>query len=175
MNLFEQLRMKNILTKILIGCTAVVAVYSVIWVIYANVVFSPYIKALGGKKTAVIDGYEFSVFTPTYPSFSGNLAVNEIKNGRDVYNETSAGLLIWPGFNGKYRVHVMVETPTEIYDDYHSGSNIYGFEMNAEMKPDLSTEEYADNFNDHKEFFEENRDKIEDMLKKTRSAFNISL
>lgn len=58
---------------------------------------------------------------------------------------------------------------------YSSGSYIFGYELNSELKPDLSTQEFEDNYNEHKDFFEDNWDKVETMLKKTQSLFNISL
>ena len=167
--------MKKNVIKILIACAALVVVYTIIWTVYVDIVYLPYIKALDGEKSAVIDGYEYTVCTPIYPSFSGNLSVKESKRNRDVYSETTAGLLIWPSINGECRFHVMLETPTEIYDEYSSGSYIYGYELNSELKPDLSTQEFEDNYNEHKDFFEDNWDKVETMLKKTQSVFNISL
>lgn len=162
------------LSKILMVLIVAIIIYSVIWAVYVNVVYTPYTKALGGNTTAVIGDYEYTVYAPTYPSFAGNLAVNEIKEGRDVYNESTAGLIIWPGINGKCKIHVMMETPKEKYDEYSSGSHIYGFDIDTDLNPDMSTNESRTEYNEHKEFFEDNWDKIEDIISNTKTVFDIS-
>ena len=56
--------MKKNVIKILIACAALVVVYTIIWTVYVDIVYFPYIKALDGEKSAVIDGYEYTVCTP---------------------------------------------------------------------------------------------------------------
>lgn len=151
--------------------TAVFVIYNMIWFFYIYKVYLPFLNALGKERYIEENGYEYYVAIPHYLSFSGNLSAGESHKNRDIYNETSVSLIIWPRLNGTYRVNARVETPKEKEDEYHSSSAIYGFDLNSDMKPDPSDV----NYNEHKEFFDTNLKKIDDVLAKAQSKYDICL
>lgn len=168
---FMDEHIKKKVRAILLMIAAVFVIYNIIWFIYVYKVYSPFVDALGKDRYAQVDGYEYYVAIPHYLSFTGNLTAGESNKNRDIYNETSVSLIIWPRFDGTYKVHARVETPKVKEDEFSSSSAIYGFDLNGDLKPDLSDKDY----NEHKEFFDENYEKIEDVLVKAQSTFNIDL
>lgn len=160
---------------ILLACVSVFALYCVVWAVYVSRVYSPFIKGLDGAKTVESDGYFYYVATPSFLSFTGNLAVAESRKDKDVFEDSSVDLIIWPQMNGEYKVLVQVETPKERVDEYNTKSAMYGFYLNSDLKPDLTDEETIQSYYEHKEFFEENWDKIENALDKARATFDLSI
>ena len=59
-------------------------------------------------------------------------------------------------------------------DEYNTKSAMYVFYLNSDLKPDLTDEETIQSYYEHKEFFEEKWDKIENVLDKARATFDLS-
>lgn len=168
-------QVKKTIMIILLACVSVFALYCVVWIVYVSRVYLPFIKALDGSKNTESDGYFYYVATPSFLSFNGNLAVGESRKDKDVFEDSSVDLIIWPQINGGYKVLVQVETPKEKIDEYNTKSAMYGVYLNSDLKPDLSDEETVQSYYEHKEFFKENWDKIENALDKACAAFDLSL
>ncbi len=168
-------QIKKTLLIFLSVCASVFALYCVIWAVYVSTVYSPFIKALNGADTVESEGYFYHVKAPSFLSFTGNLAVGESRKDKDAFEDSSVDLIIWPQMNGEYKVLVQVETPKEKVDEYSTKSAMYGFYLNSDLKPNLSDEETVQSYNEHKEFFEENWDKIENALDKARATFDLSI
>ncbi len=168
--------MKKAIKWLIISVVLLFGIYNIIWIVYVQYRYYPFVKALGDNTYWEDDGYVYYIKIPDYLSFTGNLSIDESKIGRDVHSETTVGILIWPKFGGGYTVVAQVETPTIVDESTRSShSEMYSILLNDEMKPDLSIEENGNAYYKHKTIYDDNWEKIEDALEKARIRWHINI
>ena len=168
--------MKKVFKRLIISFTILFGIYNIIWLVYVQYRYYPFIKALGDNTYWEDDGYVYYIKTPDYLSFVGNLSIDEYKTGRDIYNETTVGILIWPQIDGGYTVAAQVQTTA--IADYSARSvcsTMYSIMLNDDMTPDLSTEANANSYYEYQTIYEDNWEKIEAVLEKARIRWHINI
>lgn len=109
----------------IILCIAL-ASFHIIW--FCNLRrYQPYIEAVGtdeyGRYSCIDDSKTtYSVFPPSYPSFSGNLAICDFRSDDLQPGDTVVDMLIWP--NGEtYKIGISIQTikSSQINGDSETG------------------------------------------------------
>ena len=166
--------MKKSVKVILICAASVLIAYEAIWSIYVVIRYQPFVKALEGQNYLEEDRYTYYVKKPTFPSFTGNLAISDntkitLDEGDDIYSY----LIIWPRFWGGYGVAANVGKTMVDYDDRQSHTDVYGIMLDENRKPDYSVPDVYEIYTENKELFDSNMYRIDNLYEKAYEKWNI--
>lgn len=159
----------KLIWKILIGLLAAFLLWNLVWFGYTHMKYAPYKEAVGydelrGWYFRDEDDYVFSVATPDYPSFTGNLSITQVweySNDGKILNESICNMLIWPLMNGKYEYGVSIGVKTEDGEGLISNS----FYLDSKMQPiDILTDE-------QQKMLDENADEIAVLYQKAKKMW----
>lgn len=172
--------MKNKKSKLvftmLIIIAALFAILNIVWLIFVQVKYHSYEKAIGYDEERQRyyykdqDDYVYSVGMPNYLSFTGNLAITPVinidENGKATDKER-IDLIIWPTVFGKYEYGVSIQ----LLDDSNTESAVkyttYEIMLDENKKP-------IENLNEKEQkIFEENQGKIDLIYQKAKAMWNI--
>ncbi|WP_422659872.1 hypothetical protein ACK8P5_04925 [Paenibacillus sp. EC2-1] len=108
------MRKKNLKVPLIILVSILLllfAAWNIAWILLTNNRYEDFLKAVPKSKFGnhIIrkDDYVYGVNRPTYLSFTGNLSVNNSKEGKL--------LIIWPLMNGKYEYGIMIKKKDKVY------------------------------------------------------------
>ena len=139
-------------------------VYFLVWALYVTFVYVPYEDAL--KKTAVLvngamreDGYTYGVALPSFPSFTGNLFINQdTVFYEDGTSDGNISMLIWPSARGKHIIGITIS----LYDPKI---------QEAPKKLPDGTTEYSTELTDYDFYIDKNMDLLKPKDPKTREIY----
>lgn len=153
-------------------CIIIFGILNITWFAFVHNVYQPFMDAVGcneyGEYTVIgEDNYRYSVFKPTYLSFTSNLSIGENK-ALNESEEMPCRLLIWPKFFGGYEYGVSFSV---LVDDAENDEELafrtYGFMLDENMNP---LEELED---EELKIIEENKDTIELLYEKAYKMWGI--
>ena len=146
-------------------------VYNVVWAVLILPKYKGFKDAVGydeqRKRWYCREGdYTYSVSSPGYLSFTGNLAISDVikmdKNG-EMKNESNCSIIIWPKINGEYEFGVSIGVRNE--ENKKLITN-YEFIIDEEMQP---IETLAD---EEKQIFDENIESVVEMCKLAKEKWS---
>ena len=159
----------KLIWKILIGLLAAFLLWNLVWFGYTHMKYAPYKEAVGydeqrGWYFRDEDDYVFSVTTPDYLSFTGNLSITQVweySNDGKILNESICDMLIWPLMNGEYEYGVSIGVKTEDGEGLISNN----FYLDSKMQPiDILTDE-------QQKLLDENADEIAVLYQKAKKMW----
>lgn len=132
-----------------------IIIYMLVWIIYFNVKYNPYIEAIPYNEEMQrhyyvdTDDYVYSAFKPSpyFLSFKGNLAITRAvgfdtkgnrvgPNGERPYIGTDMDMLIWPQFDGSYEICLsIIEYDGTQNEEGEANSTVYQFMLNEKKEP----------------------------------------
>ncbi len=116
------------LKKIIYCIVAVFAFYVAIWMVFCSIRYVPFIKKMpSGIKIYESNELIYQVRRPSFPSFSGNLAISpRIIGTPETKDQLDFGMVIWPtGFDG-YKFIVTVYISNVDYENRSSHTEMIG-------------------------------------------------
>ncbi len=157
-----------ILCSVLVG---VFAIWNIAWFAFVNSVYKPLadkisVDNLGYHSMVADDNYRYSVFMPSYLSFTSNLSVHENTPINEQSDSHSVSLIIWPKLFGGYEYGVSLTVPKSEGKDELSFSS-YNFMFDEHMNPLDELNEYE------KEVLEEYKDEIKELYNKVYRMWGI--
>ena len=164
--------------KILIVSLSIIfisfAVWNIAWFSFVHIVYQPFIDAIGGYSengvctTVSSDNYRYTVFKPSYLSFTSNLSIHENIPLNEENNSCKCSLIIWPKPFGSYQFGVSLSLPEKADNDDNAFSfQSYGYMLDENMKPieSLNSEEKA--------ILEDNKEIISLLYEKAHNMWGI--
>lgn len=130
---------KKIALIITISAIVVFAIWNIAWLSFVHTVYKPYMDAVGcnerGEYTVVdSDNYRYSVFKPSYLSFTSNLSISENIALNEVSESYRCSLIIWPKLSGSYQFGLSLTVPNKLNKDSENISfQTYGFMLDENM------------------------------------------
>lgn len=107
--------MKKKISTIVTVLISLIALYSIVWFAYSELVFSKYITdefektPVSGFSSRVkeVDGYILTVKKPDYGTFTGNLSITD--------QQSNISMLIWPSLMKGAQYHLIINDGTETF------------------------------------------------------------
>ena len=164
---------KKMLFTVIGVLVSIFTIWNIFWFSFMNKTYKPLLDAVNnqghtvGENSCAYDGYRYSVFQPSYLSFTGNLSMSIYDDENIEDGETMSSLLIWPKINGEYEYGVSLRV-FEI-DSEKDGFSFesYSFLLDEKMEPlkELNPVE--------KEIYEQEKETIKSMYEKAYNMWGI--
>ena len=160
--------MKKIL-KVFSVILAVFLVFNIIWALMVFPKYKDYKNAVGYDEQRERwycreDDYIYSVSSPDYLSFTGNLSVSEVmkmKKDGTIENKTNCSIIIWPELNGEYKFGANIG----IRNDDNSITS-YKYYIDEKIQP------VNELVGEDKNIFEDNRAYIVELCRLAKEKWN---
>ena len=117
------------------------AIWNITWFVFMNNTYEPLLDAVNSQEhlvledSCVYDGYRYSVFPPSYLSFSGNLTISIYDDENIEDGETRSSLLIWPKINGEYEYGISLRVFDIDSEKDGFSFESYSFILDEKMEP----------------------------------------
>ena len=149
------------------------AIWNITWFVFMNNTYKPLLDAVNSQEhlvledSCVYDGYRYSVFPPSYLSFSGNLTISIYDDENIEDGETRSSLLIWPKINGEYEYGISLRVFDIDSEKDGFSFESYSFILDEKMEPlkELNPVE--------KEVYEQEKEAIKSMYEKAYALWGI--
>ena len=163
-------KMKIIIFELLAGFV----LYNLVWSMYVTVTYRPFIDKLGGVKRLETDEYTYSIKTPNYLSFTGNLSISEnVKVYPNDEGINAGSIMIWPKFHNKFLVAFNVSKTTVNIETRNTHTDIIGIMLDQNKEPDFSVPGVYKLYNENKELFDSSKEDIEKLYTEAYKTWGI--